>query len=194
MQWKPWTRQVPTDQLEANLIRGQFSTLPQVAPPLLTSLIFTIPTTNTPNINFAVPTLIISALNLEAACSSNFISQLPECMISRPMSSTSSSSSAAALKGKVRKWGPFRHFSHMAFCTLTPKEFLHSSLEALQAERRQRPQLAKEGTMNEFCWQSSNSHRLLGHGTDSFTSPPKEGMLRITRVWNRELGNQRPAC
>jgi hypothetical protein len=65
-------------------------------------------------------------------------------------------------KGKVRKWGPFRHVSHMAFCTLTPKDFLHSSLEALHAERRQRPQLAKEGTMNEFCWQSSNSHRLLG--------------------------------
>jgi hypothetical protein len=57
---------------------------------------------------------------------------------------------------KVRKWGPFRHFSHMAFCTLTPKEFLHSSLEALHAERRQRPQLAKEVTMNEFCWKSCN--------------------------------------
>jgi hypothetical protein len=48
------------------------------------------------------------------------------------------------VKGKVRKWGPFRHFSHTAFCTLTPKEFLHSSLEALHAERRQQPQLAKE--------------------------------------------------
>jgi hypothetical protein len=43
----------------------------------------------------------------------------------------------------------------------------------------------------------------LRHGTDSFTSPPKEGMLRIfspeksdgfSRVLTRELGYQRPAC
>jgi hypothetical protein len=43
----------------------------------------------------------------------------------------------------------------------------------------------------------------LRHGTDGFTSPPKEGMLRIlsseksdgfSRVWTRELGYQRPAC
>jgi hypothetical protein len=51
-------------------------------------------------------------------------------------------------KGKFRKWGFFGTSAVSAFCTLTPKEFLHSSLEALQAERRQRPQLAKEGTMN----------------------------------------------
>jgi hypothetical protein len=40
------------------------------------------------------------------------------------------------------------------------------------------------------------------HGTDGFTSPPKEGVLRIfspeksdgfSRVWTRELGYQRPA-
>jgi hypothetical protein len=51
-------------------------------------------------------------------------------------------------KGKVRKWGLFGTSTVSAFCTLTPKEFHHSSLEALHAERRQRPQLAKEGTMN----------------------------------------------
>ena len=43
----------------------------------------------------------------------------------------------------------------------------------------------------------------LRHGTDGFTSPPKEGVLRIFspeksggfgRVWTRELGYQRPAC
>ena len=43
----------------------------------------------------------------------------------------------------------------------------------------------------------------LRHGTDGFTSPPKEGVLRIFspekksdgfgRVWTRELGYQRPA-
>jgi hypothetical protein len=43
----------------------------------------------------------------------------------------------------------------------------------------------------------------LRHGTDGFTSPPKEGMLRIFspekfdgfgRVLTRELGYQRPEC
>ena len=43
---------------------------------------------------------------------------------------------------------------------------------------------------------------ILRHGTDRFTSPPKEGSLRIFspeksdgfgRVWTRELGYQRPA-
>ena len=34
----------------------------------------------------------------------------------------------------------------------------------------------------------------LRHGTDGFTSPPKEGVLRIfSRVRTRELGYQRPA-
>ena len=42
----------------------------------------------------------------------------------------------------------------------------------------------------------------LRHGTDGFTSPPKEGALRIFspeksdgfgRVWTRELGHQKPA-
>jgi hypothetical protein len=43
----------------------------------------------------------------------------------------------------------------------------------------------------------------LRHGTDGFTSPPKEGMLWIfspeksdgfCQVQTRDLGNQRPAC
>jgi hypothetical protein len=33
----------------------------------------------------------------------------------------------------------------------------------------------------------------LRHGTDGFTSPPKEGVLRIFSVRTRELGYQRPA-
>jgi hypothetical protein len=44
------------------------------------------------------------------------------------------------VKGKVLHWGT------SAFCALTPKEFLHSSLEALHTERYTAPQLAKEGT------------------------------------------------
>ena len=54
--------------------------------------------------------------------------------------------------------------------------------------RRERHLLAKEGTITkEFNQQIRNlrKHQVLlhaaklGHGTDSFTSPPKEGMLRI---------------
>ena len=48
----------------------------------------------------------------------------------------------------------------------------------------------------------SFTYRKLRHGADGFTSPPKEGELRIFspeksdgfgRVWTRELGYQRPA-
>jgi hypothetical protein len=40
-----------------------------------------------------------------------------------------------------------QHRSLKAYCALTPEEFLHSSLEALHAERYAAPQLAKEGNM-----------------------------------------------
>jgi hypothetical protein len=70
---------------------------------------------------------------------------------------------------------------------------------------------AEGGIMGEkmagkFCrkWRLSRSFtcRKARHGTDGFTSPPKEGVLRIFspeksdrfgRVWARELGYQRPA-
>jgi hypothetical protein len=42
--------------------------------------------------------------------------------------------------------GALQHRSLKAYCALTPKEFLHSSLEALHTERHTVPQLAKEGT------------------------------------------------
>jgi len=62
----------------------------------------------------------------------------------------------------------------------------------------------------EFCWKWRLPRHFwvllyavnLRHGTDSFTSPPKEGALRIFspeksegfgRVWTCELGYQRPA-
>jgi hypothetical protein len=53
------------------------------------------------------------------------------------------------------------------------------------------PQLAKEGTMNGnfACDTVIHIYRKvllhaakLGHGTDSFTSPPKEGMRRIFNI------------
>ena len=64
---------------------------------------------------------------------------------------------------------------------------------------------------DEFCLKMSDFHVTfkdilhavnLRHGTDGFTSPRKEGMLRIFcpqksngfgRVWTRELGLQRPS-
>jgi hypothetical protein len=47
---------------------------------------------------------------------------------------------------KVPHWGTSAP-QPKAYCVLTPKEFLHSSLEALHTERYAAPQLAKEGTM-----------------------------------------------
>jgi hypothetical protein len=50
-------------------------------------------------------------------------------------------------KGKVPRWG-LSALQPSAYCTLTPKEFLLSSLEALHTKRRERPQIAKEGTID----------------------------------------------
>jgi hypothetical protein len=46
---------------------------------------------------------------------------------------------------KVKVKVKFR--SLKAYCAVTPKGFLHSSLEALHTEWYAAPQLAKEGTM-----------------------------------------------
>jgi hypothetical protein len=43
--------------------------------------------------------------------------------------------------------GALQHHSLKVYCALTPKEFLHSSIEALHTERYTAPQLAKEGPM-----------------------------------------------
>jgi hypothetical protein len=50
------------------------------------------------------------------------------------------------VKGKVLHWGTSAP-QPKTYCAVTPKEFLHSSLEALHTERYAAPQLAKEGTM-----------------------------------------------
>jgi hypothetical protein len=53
---------------------------------------------------------------------------------------------ALKVKGKVPRWGTSAP-QPKAYCALTPKEFLLSSLEALHTEQYAAPQLAKEGTM-----------------------------------------------
>jgi hypothetical protein len=45
--------------------------------------------------------------------------------------------------------GSFSTAAMKADCTLTLNEFLHSSPEALHTKRRERPLLAKEGTITK---------------------------------------------
>jgi hypothetical protein len=51
------------------------------------------------------------------------------------------------VKVKLRCGALFSTEALWLIVLLTPKEFLHSSLEALHAKRRERPLLAKEGTI-----------------------------------------------
>jgi len=75
------------------------------------------------------------------------------------------------------------------------------------SEPQQRKVELSARNCREFCrkWRLSRHFWVLLHAvnlrqeTDGFTSPPKEGALRvfssekIRRVWTRELGYQRPA-
>jgi hypothetical protein len=84
----------------------------------------------------------------------------------------------------------YRTSAFEAVCTLTPVLVPRSSPEALHARRRERPLLAKGGIMGEklpvkfsqtiwiprSCWVLLHVAKLR-HGTDGFTSPPKEDML-----------------
>jgi hypothetical protein len=91
-----------------------------------------------------------------------------------------------------------------------------SSPGVLHVRWHERPLSAKGGTMGEKCLiklsltMATSCHcrvilhaTKLRHETDGFTSPPKEGMLRIFSpetsdgfglVWTCRLGYQRPAC
>ena len=89
--------------------------------------------------------------------------------------------------------------------------FLFSNVPTFATGRLQDSPAAKGGTTcarnDEFCLKMPDFHVTfiyinLRHGTYGFTSPPKEGVLRIFslwksngfgRVWTRELGYQRPA-
>jgi hypothetical protein len=74
-----------------------------------------------------------------------------------------------------------------ALCAPHWNSFLPSSPEGLRTYWRERPLLARKGNWREFSQQLVIHSRnwdfwhapKLGHGTDYFTSPPKEGMLRI---------------
>jgi hypothetical protein len=71
-------------------------------------------------------------------------------------------------KGKGRRWGPL---------ALQPYGFLYPDPKGVPSFISRGAASASEGRNYEwkFCLRSSNSHRSQG----SFTSPPKEGMLRI---------------
>ena len=93
--------------------------------------------------------------------------------------------------------------------------FLFSNVQTFATSRLQEILAAKVGTTwaRNGRWILPENARLpltfrdllhsvnLWHGTDGFTSPPKEGVMRIFRpeksngfgrVWTRELGYQRP--
>jgi hypothetical protein len=81
------------------------------------------------------------------------------------------------------------HCSHAGWLYPYPNEFRHSTSEALHTKRRERPLLAKDGTKTEksILLATRDLRKLLGSFTcrkagtwdTYFTSPPKEGMLRI---------------
>ena len=88
---------------------------------------------------------------------------------------------------KGRVVGFFQHCILRLIILLPPNEFRHSSPEAPRTTQA-RETSASEGrnyqgiqlTNPEFRKYQVLLHAAkLGHGTDSFTSPPKEGMLRI---------------
>ena len=93
--------------------------------------------------------------------------------------------------------GLFQHCSRRLILLLPlMSSFVH--LQRRQAPYgRERPLLAKERTITkEFSQQIWNLRKYyvllhaakLGHGTDSFTSPPKEGMLMIIRTPEKSNG------
>jgi hypothetical protein len=59
--------------------------------------------------------------------------------------------SISVLKVKGRLW-VLQHLCLEGVLYSYPNEFLHSSPEALLAKQRERPLLAKEGTISEFSW------------------------------------------
>ena len=117
-------------------------------------------------------------------------------------------------KGKGCFMGLIQHYGRFRpIVFLSPRSSRIHLQRPHASYRCARPLPAKAGTINnEFCWQICNSRKnwvllhaaKLGHGTDSFTSPPKEGILGIFRtpkksngfgrVWTRELGSQWPVC
>ena len=88
---------------------------------------------------------------------------------------------------KGRLVGLFQHCIRRLIVLLPPNEFLHSSPEAPRTIQARET----SGSEGRNYYQGK-----LGCGTDSFTSPPKEGVLRIIRTPEKSngFGYQRPAC
>jgi hypothetical protein len=84
--------------------------------------------------------------------------------------------------------GVLWYFSHLGFLYPDPKGVPSFISRGAARRTTAAPLLAKEGTMNGnfACYPVIHINckvllhaAKLGHGTDSFTSPPKEGMLMI---------------
>jgi hypothetical protein len=89
-------------------------------------------------------------------------------------------------------------------CFPLPLEFPTFSARYLHVQRRERPLAAEGGTLRgrEMYRQISSRIRLprnsrdllhaanLRHGTDGFTSPPKEGVLRIILIISSAIGHK----
>jgi hypothetical protein len=68
-------------------------------------------------------------------------------------------------------------------CFPPPLDVPTFSARCLHVQRRERPLAAVEPFVGEKCSDKFriefDFHVILRHGTDGFTSPPKEGVLRI---------------
>ena len=93
-------------------------------------------------------------------------------------------------KKKGRVWGLFGTAACRPIVPLPPMNSLIHLQRRYAPHRHEIPLLAKEGTIQRILLAHRISQRYwvllhtakLGHGTDSFTSPPKEGMRRIFQM------------
>ena len=112
-------------------------------------------------------------------------------------------------KGKGRFLELFQHWDHLAYCILTPNKFPHSPPEAPRIIQMRETSTSEGRNYYQIFLANSNlrkSARIFympqswDMGQILFTSPLKEGILRIFRtpeksngfgrVWTRELGFQ----
>ena len=95
------------------------------------------------------------------------------------------------VKVKVAFWSFFNTEAILAYCILAPNKFPHSSPEAPRIIQMRETSTSEGGNYYQILLANSNlwkSAAKLGHGTDSFTSPPKEGILRIFRTPEKSNG------
>ena len=101
------------------------------------------------------------------------------------------------LKVKGRFMGLFQHCGRWAYCILTPKKFPHSSpeapriIDARDLYKRRREILPMNFASKSVIYEnplSSFTCRKAGTWAILFTSPPKEGILRIFRMPEKSNG------